>query len=73
MAAAATNVSHEKGCAMIVVIRKGEKPPRRRAPGLRGHIAAIVGWWRRHRRCGVVLDHAPPQVESASACHTASS
>ena len=27
---------------MIVVIRKTEKPQRQRAPGLRGHIAAIV-------------------------------
>jgi hypothetical protein len=42
MAAAATNVSHEKGRAMIVVFRKTAKPPRRRAPGLRGHIAAIL-------------------------------
>ena len=27
---------------MIVVIRKTERPQRQRAPGLRGHIAAIV-------------------------------
>ena len=27
---------------MIGVTRKTEKPPRQRAPGLRGHIAAIV-------------------------------
>ncbi len=42
MAAAATNALDEKGRAMIVVIRKTEKPPRQRAPGLRGHTAAIV-------------------------------
>jgi hypothetical protein len=27
---------------MIVVIRKTEKPPRQRAPGHRGHVAAMV-------------------------------
>jgi hypothetical protein len=33
---------HEEVRTVIVVIRKTEKPPRQRAPGLRGHTAAIV-------------------------------
>src|SRR5471030_994794 len=42
MAPVATNALHEEGRAMIVVIRKAEKPQRQRTPGLRGHTAAIV-------------------------------
>src|SRR3954465_2832121 len=54
--------------AMIVVIRKAEKPQRQRAPGLRGHVAAavalvalaiaIAAWFWTTRQ--------PPQAEEAS-------